>query len=126
MTVCNKNAKIKRSTAQKLIERTADLIREYNSGDNPLKVVRMVVFGSYANSDKEMLSDVDIALSWRAKEENWNKWMEQRRDDMKRFYHRESDPDIIQIMTYMKREALVYFRQKSAWIQFTSLDYPGE
>lgn len=86
----------------------------------------MVVFGSYANSDKDMLSDVDIALSWRAKEENWNKWKEQRRDEMKRFYHRESDPDIIQIMTYMKREALVYFRQKSAWIQFTTLDNPGE
>jgi predicted nucleotidyltransferase len=64
MTINNKTIKMKRSKAQTLIERTANLIREYNAGDNPLRINRMVVFGSYANSDKRLLSDVDIALGW--------------------------------------------------------------
>ena len=88
----------------------------------------MVVFGSYVNSDKEMLSDVDISLSWGMGVANLtelNEWVEQHKDEMKRFYH-SFDLDFVQILMYMKRKALIYFRQRRAWIQFTTLNDPEE
>ncbi len=128
MTTHRKDIKIHRKNADYLLRRTTNLIKLYNENSlNPLFVKRMVVFGSYANTDKEMLSDLDLALSWGIRTDSWNSWVDTKMDEMCRFYRRStSEPDLAQIYDYMKRRALIYFRQRSAYIQFTTLDLPEE
>lgn len=116
-----------RKSADYLLRRTTNLIKAYNADEsNPLKVTRMVVFGSYANTDKEMLSDLDLALGWEYRKEGWDAWIDLNMDDMLRFYKLRHEPDIVRIIQYMEHRALIYFRQRSAFIQFTTLNIPEE
>ena len=128
MTTRRKDIKMHRKSADYLLRRTTNLIKAYNADtSNPLFVKRMVVFGSYANTDKDMLSDLDLALGWEVRKDRWNTWVDAKMDEMCRFYGRTaSEPDLVQIYDYMKRKALIYFRQRSAFIQFTTLDIPEE
>ena len=63
MTSNNKNKKMKRETADKLLEGVKERI--YKVNHNPsycYSITEAKVFGSYVNSDKDMLSDLDIAI----------------------------------------------------------------
>lgn len=59
----NKKTKVKRETAKKHIEMVASKIDEVNHNPYYLYYIdKAVLFGSYLNSDKEILGDVDIAI----------------------------------------------------------------
>jgi len=61
--MAQKSSGILRSTAKKLLESIAQRAKEAN--DNPdfvYSVARIVVFGSYINTDKEKLGDLDVAV----------------------------------------------------------------
>ena len=126
MTVKNKNVKMHRATATKYLNETIERIRAYNNDTtNPLFVKVAVVFGSYVNSDKEMLSDVDIALAWGILK-NWMDWEEEHLDEIRKFWGIKSTPMVDQTLGYMQRKALIQFRKRNMWVQFTSLDYQEE
>lgn len=126
MTVKNKNVKMHRATATKYVKETIKRIREYNNNlTNPLFVKKAVVFGSYVNTDKEMLSDVDIALDWGIRKD-WQDWEEEHLDEIQKFWRIKHIPEIDQTLVYMQRRALIQFRQRNMWVQFTSLNYQEE
>ena len=111
-----------RATATKYLNETIARIREYNTdATNPLYVTKAVVFGSYVNSDKEMLSDIDIALAWKIRK-NWLDWEEEHFDEIRKFWGIKSAPMVDQSLIYMQRKALIQFRKRNMWVQFTSVD----
>ena len=115
-----------RATATKYLNETIERIRAYNNDTtNPLFVKVAVVFGSYVNSDKEMLSDLDIALAWGIRK-NWLDWEEEHLDEICKFWGIKSTPMVDQTLIYMQRKALIQFRKRNMWVQFTSLDYQEE
>lgn len=63
MTSKSKDVRIKRSTADRLVDEIQARILEINSNDElAYKVTRAVLFGSYINSDCETLSDIDLGI----------------------------------------------------------------
>ena len=111
-----------RATAKRYLDATLERIKQYNTdADNPLYVKKAVVFGSYINSDKEMLSDLDIALAWEIRK-NWMVWEEKHLDEICKFWGIKSTPMVDQTLIYMQRKALVQFRHRNMWVQFTSVD----
>ena len=64
MTSANKNAKLLRTTADRLLNELMERVKEYNSEPfNPYMVTKIVVFGSYVNEpDWEKISDLDIGF----------------------------------------------------------------
>lgn len=125
MSAKNKDTKIHRKTAERLIEEVHQRVLQYNADkNNPLIVRRMVVFGSYVNSDKELLSDVDIALGWDIRmplEVIYERYVDATSE---RFQIK--DPSLQDIIDYVKRIALIGFRHKSAFIHLDNLDCPDE
>ena len=126
MTVRNKNVKMHRATATEYVKKAIARIREYNKDPtNPLFVKKAVVFGSYINTDKEMLSDVDIALAWGIRKKGfytWLDWEKEHIDEICKFWRIKSYPMVDQTLIYMQRKALIQFRHRNMWVQFTSVD----
>ena len=58
-----KRLNLKRSTAERLLREITERARAINRrSDLPLRISRMVVFGSYVNSQKERLGDLDMMV----------------------------------------------------------------
>lgn len=126
MTVKNKNAKMHRETACAYLDWTVNRIRAYNKDErNPYTIKKMVVFGSYMDRDKEMLSDLDVALGWELKS-NWQEWEQNHMDEIKKFYRIKGIPMVDQSIMYMRRRALIQIRKGNCWVHFTSLDREEE
>ena len=126
MTVKNKNVKMHRTTAKRYLDTTLERIKQYNAeDDNPLYIKKAVVFGSYINSDKEMLSDLDIALLWSIRQD-WLMWEEKHIDEIRKFWRIQCTPQIDQTLVYMMRKALIQIRQRNMWVQFTSYNDSAE
>lgn len=120
MTTTNKERKIHRATAKKLLDRLVVDISAYNYDlSNPFYVQAIYVFGSYVNTDKELLSDLDIALEWGEARDVWTDWYNDHLEEVRKYLRIKGDPDLIDGLMYARRRALVGFRHKSPNIQFT-------
>ena len=69
MTSSRKDIRIKRSTADKLLDGVKERILLANANDSfCYRIKRAVVFGSYVNDpDKDTLGDLDIGIEFEAK-----------------------------------------------------------
>jgi len=81
MTSANKARRMKRATADRLLAEAIGRIREVNT--DPMycyAIVRLVVFGSYANSDRDDLGDLDLAIQVVPRYEKGDPHLEAARD----------------------------------------------
>ena len=120
MTAKNKERKMHRATAKRLLDRLIKDVQEYNEDmGHPYYVEAIHVFGSYVNSDKEMLSDLDIALAWEDNKEVWMDWYAENLDDIKKGLRVKQDPSLLDALLYSRRRAIIGFRHGSPYIQLT-------
>ena len=120
MTTTNKERKIHRATAKKLLDRLVADVNTYNEDrSNPFYVKAIYVFGSYVNTDKELLSDLDIALEWGAEHDVWTDWYNNHLEEVRKYLRIKGNPELIDSLMYARRKALIGFRHKSPNLQLT-------
>jgi predicted nucleotidyltransferase len=116
MTVKNKNVRMKRSTADRLLKGVQERILEVNS--NPrycYRVTEAVVFGSYVNDpEKQMLGDLDIALDYDLRYPKDSEEYRAKKEECK-------SNDFIEYNRWPLEEVMRYIRNRSGWIQLTRL-----
>lgn len=72
-----KNTVYSRATAEKVLENILKRINEVNTNKEFIyKITKAVVFGSYINSNKEKLGDLDIALYIKLKDSTKSEYMQ--------------------------------------------------
>ncbi len=111
MTSSRKDIRIRRSTADRLLDGVKERIIQANANDSfCYRIKRAVVFGSYVNDpDKDTLGDLDIGIEFEAKyppnsEEFRNKEMECRSSSW------------FAAMAWPKEEVVRYLRNRSGYI----------
>ncbi len=116
MTSSRKDVRIRRETADRLLEGLRERILLANANDSfCYRIKRAVVFGSYVNDpDKDTLGDLDIGIEFEAKypptsEEFRNKEMECRSSDW------------FKAMVWPKEEVVRYLRNRSGYISIHDL-----
>lgn len=116
MTSSRKDIRIKRSTADKLLDGVKERILLANANDSfCYRIKRAVVFGSYVNDpDKDTLGDLDIGIEFEAKyppnsEEFRNKEMQCKSSDW------------FAAMVWPKEEVVRYLRNRSGYISIHDL-----
>ena len=100
----------KRSTCEKVLNEFMDRIEEVNNTDKFIYyVAKVVLFGSYINSDKEKLGDVDLAiyldLKDKTKEETDQLWS--------RYSQREYEYNHLMGITYARDEIIRALKKRS-------------
>jgi len=121
MTSNRKDCKMKRETADRHLREVACRIKEVN--DNPdfcYTITEAYVFGSFVNSDAEMVSDLDIALR-----------MERRCPTTSEQYRRRQAQcpymsDDLMWLIWPKEEVLRYIRHRSGYISLHVLGDPEQ
>lgn len=122
MTSNRKDVRMKRSTADRLLEGVKERISEVNNNDNFLyKVTYAVVFGSYVNAGRDMIGDLDIALRVEPKGEGdgFKKKCEQKERECK-------SSDWLMCMAWPREEVLRYIKNKSGYISIHNYDHDKE
>ena len=120
MTSGNKAAKIHRDTAQKLLDGFMDRVREVNSSYRfCYTVTDVVVFGSFVNSDKDMLSDLDIAINMECRYDMHSEQIEAKRNEYK-------GTDFLQRLVWPYEEVLRFLRNRSHYISIHRLGRDDE
>ena len=119
MTSDRKEVRIKRSTADRLLNGFIERISKVNSDDSYLyRVDRAVVFGSYVNDpDKDMIGDLDIGLKLVPKHEGKE---HEELCDLKRRECRSSD--LFTSVVWPTEEILRMLRNRSAYISLHMID----
>lgn len=120
MTSENKTRKIRRSTAEGYIQGLLDRIEVVNS--NPsycYSVKRVLLFGSYVNSDKEMLSDLDVALDISPKYDYASYEFESKRQEY-------TGRNFLMAYDWPKQEVLKFIRNRNAYISLHILGNPEQ
>ncbi|MBR4685952.1 MAG: hypothetical protein IKP04_05425 [Candidatus Methanomethylophilaceae archaeon] len=116
MTSSRKDVRIKRSTADRLLDGVKERILLANANESfCYRIKRAVVFGSYVNDpDRDTLGDLDIAVEFEAKyppnsEEFRDKEMECRSSSW------------FAAMAWPKEEVVRYLRNRSGYISIHDL-----
>lgn len=120
MTSRRKDRKMHRSTADRLLREVTDRIAEANGNeDYAYRITEAYVFGSYVNSDKDMLSDLDIAIRLE------QKWPTQSAE----YYSKQCEcpySDTFLWLIWPREEVLRYIRNRSGYISIHILGNPEE
>ena len=121
MTSSRKDVRIKRETADRLLEGLRERILLANANDSfCYRIKRAVVFGSYVNDpDKDTLGDLDIGIEFEARyppnsEEFRNKEGECRTTDW------------FKAMAWPKEEVVRFLRNRSGYISIHDLSSDHE
>jgi len=118
MTSRRKDIRIKRTTADILLEGLKNRIIEINTSDNfNYKVERAVVFGSYVNTDCEMVGDLDVAVSLKPK---WNNDEQKNKDRVKSEECKNND--FLICLFWPQMEVKRYLKNRSAYISIHDLE----
>lgn len=123
MTVKNKTKRMKRSTAERLLRELIGRV-ESIQGDDSLayRVSDLVLFGSYL-SDREDLGDLDVAVNIvRRFEGDEQLCIEEERREATC----PASADFILRLFWPNEEVLRMIRNRSAWIQLTSIERDRE
>jgi predicted nucleotidyltransferase len=115
MTSQRKDRKMHRNTADRLLEGVRERIAEVNSNeDYCYSITEAYVFGSYVNSDRDMISDLDIALR-----------VERRcSTDSEQYRRRQAEcpyGDVFLQLVWPKEEVLRFIRNRSGYISIHTL-----
>jgi len=120
MTSNRKDRKMRRTTADRLLSGVKDRIREANANpDFCYTISEAYVFGSYANSDREMLSDLDIAVRLQARCPT----------DSEQYRRRQAEcpyGDVFLQLVWPKEEVLRFIRNRSGYISIHTLGDPEQ
>ena len=123
MTSDRKDVRIKRSTADRILKGLQQRIIEVNTVCEFAYIMkRAVVFGSYVNSDKDTLGDLDIGFQLEPVFEDpvdRQIFEEHRRSFCK------SD-DFMMLLIWPKEEVLRYLRNRSAYISLHEIGTPED
>ena len=121
MTSGRKDMKIRRSTADKLLEGVQQRILKVNSDDRFIvKITRAVVFGSYVNNPElDKISDLDIGLETVCLYHPRDPEYQAKAMECKSY-------DFITQMYWPKEEVLRYVRNRSGYISIHNIDVDGE
>lgn len=79
----DRNTKVKRSTAKKIVDEMIEAAKLLNNSNeqNLYKIDELVIFGSYINSDRDLLGDLDIGIVLKRKKTNEEYTRRQELDD---------------------------------------------
>lgn len=109
-----KKTRVKRETAKKNIDMVLDRIKDVNANMYYLYYIdKAVLFGSYLNSTKEILGDVDIALYHSPKLE----FEDVDRLSVERAYNH-GISDIFMIHSFAREEVLKYIKNRKVSLSF--------
>jgi predicted nucleotidyltransferase len=106
-----KNCNLKRETAKKLIEELVERAKFINEQTDiekfPYKITFLSLFGSYINTDKEKIGDIDVFFDMESKWEN--------KEDETRFFLNSPENNgrnFIESLFYSRKLALSFLRNK--------------
>ena len=122
MTSNRKDRKMKRSTADRLLEEIQERILEVNENpDYCYRVTEALVFGSYVNDPgREMLSDLDIAIRLEAKYPRDSPQFKARQDLAK-------TNDYLLMLVWQQEEIYRFIRNRNGYISIHKLGaFPEE
>ena len=121
MTSERKDRKMHRKTADRHLEEVKKRIQEVN--ENPTycyRVTEAIVFGSYVNDpDREMLSDLDIAL----------KLVPKYPTDSMEFYKKQSESkgkNLTEVLFWPYEEVLRFIRHRCSYVSIHKLGDPEQ
>ena len=122
MTSDRKDIRLKRSTADRLLDGVKERIIEVNMSDRFVYGVnRAVVFGSYVNSDINMLGDLDIGVELKSKYEGEeHKLMCDKKCEESKL------PGIIGWLCWPTEEVYRYIKNRSAYISIHNIQNDSE
>ena len=123
MTVNNKSTRMKRSTAERLLRELIGRV-ESIQGDDSLayRVSDLVLFGSYL-SDREDLGDLDVAVNIVRRFEGDEQL---RVEEERRKATCPASADFVLRLFWPNEEIYRMIRNRSAWIQLTSIERDQE
>ena len=121
MTSSRKDIRIKRETADRLLDGVRERILQVNADDSfCYRLSRAVVFGSYVNDpDKNMLGDLDIGVRFEPRYPL----------DSKEFRSKQAEcrtSDFLKAMAWPKNEVVRFLRGGSPFISIHDLDVDRE
>ena len=128
MTSKNKNVKMTRAKADKLVEEVRRRIIEVNRDENfCVMITEARIFGSYVNApEKDRLSDLDVALRVKYKYSNTDPRMIASRERCPE-YMCKGDAGLLNRHAWPKEEAMRYIRKRNPYISLNSrIDDPDE
>jgi predicted nucleotidyltransferase len=126
MTIKNKKKwrGIKRVTADRLLAEFSERVRHVNSSDEFLfKVTEAVVFGSYVNTDHEVLGDLDLAIRTDTKKEEMGE-----AEHHERFLEQQNECNshvMIERIFYPHTKVWKYLKNRSTGISLHDLGSDG-
>ena len=123
MTVSNKSKRMKRSTAERLLRELTGRVESIQDDDSlAYRVSDLVLFGSYL-SDREDLGDLDVAVNIvRRFEGDEQLCIEEERREVTC----PKSADFVLRLFWPNEEIYRMIRNRSAWIQLTSIERDQE
>ena len=123
MTVSNKSKRMKRNTAERLLRELIGRVESIQDDDSlAYRVSDLVLFGSYL-SDREDLGDLDVAVNIVRRFEG----KEQLRvEEERRILTCPASADFVLRLFWPNEEIYRMIRNRSAWIQLTSIERDQE
>ena len=121
MTSSRKDVRIKRETADRLLEGLRERILLANANDSfCYRIKRAVVFGSYVNDpDRDMLGDLDIGIQFEAKYPQNSLEYQSKADEC-------NTSDWLEALAWPKNEVIRYLRNRSGYIAIHDIDSDGK
>ncbi len=124
MTSKRKDLKIKRSTADRLANEVQERIFEINENpDFAFVIGRAVIFGSYVNTDSDMISDLDIGIEIRERFEDKEKQKEISDKRIAAYYSEGHGQDFLMSLYWPIEEITRYLKHRSGYISIHDIRY---